>query len=162
MATEVPRMNTVRLSDLDSLFSPAAVKLPVGDALEATNLAMNYYELAPGEQFGVGYHHHPSQEEVFVVLEGTATFETEDGDVTVGPQEAGRFAPGEWQLGRNDGEERIRALAIGAPKESPDTEVLRACPECGERTDQTFEITDEKDALLSVCVECGTVTGRYE
>lgn len=154
-------MEQVDLAAVASLFSPADEKRPVSDAIGATNLAMNFYELAPGDQFGVGYHHHPTQEEVFFVLEGTVTFETESGTVTAGPESFVRFAPGEWQLGRNEGPERVRALAIGAPAESPETEVLRACPACGEETHQTFEITDDKDALLSVCVECGATTGRF-
>jgi len=155
-------MDRIALSDLDSMFAPADVKLPVGDALGTTNAAMNYYELAPGDAFGAGYHRHPTQEEVFFVHEGTATFETEAGDVEVGPDELVRFAPGEWQVGRNEGPERVRALAVGAPAESPDTEVLRECPDCGERTHQRFEITEDTSALLSVCADCGAETGRYD
>jgi mannose-6-phosphate isomerase-like protein (cupin superfamily) len=154
-------MERVATDDLDDMFAPAEVKRSVADALEATNLALNYYELAPGDRFGVGYHRHPNQEEVFYVIEGTATFETETGDVEVGPDGFVRFAPGEWQVGRNEGPERVRALALGAPKESPETEVVRECPDCGERTHQRFEITDDTSALLSVCAACGAETGRY-
>jgi len=155
-------MDRIAHEDLDSMFAPADVKRPVGDALGTEHLALNYYELAPGERFGVGYHRHPTQEEVFYVLEGTATFETEEGDVDVGPETLVRFAPGEWQVGRNDGPDRVRALAIGAPPESPETEVLRACSDCGERTHQRFEITDDKTALLSICEDCGAVTGEFD
>ncbi len=154
-------MDRVTLAAVDSLFSPAEAKLPIGDALETTNVAMNYYELEPGDQFGAGYHRHPTQEEVFFIIEGTATFETETGDVQIGPEEFCRFAPGEWQLGRNDGTDTVRALAIGAPRESPETEVMRECPECDEETPQTFSVTDDKDALLAICAECGTETGRF-
>lgn len=154
-------MERVSTDAIDDMFAPAEVKRSVADALDTTNLALNYYELAPGDRFGAGYHRHPNQEEVFYVMEGTATFETEAGDVEVGPDTFVRFAPGEWQVGRNEGPERVRALALGAPKESPDTEVLRECSECGERTQQRFEITDDKSALLSVCEACGAETGRY-
>jgi uncharacterized cupin superfamily protein len=154
-------MERVSTDAIDNMFAPADVKRAVSDALEATNLALNYYELAPGDRFGVGYHRHPTQEEVFYVIEGTATFETDAGDVEVGPDAFVRFAPGEWQVGRNDGPERVRALALGAPKESPETEMLRACPDCGERTHQAFEITDDTSALRSVCEACGAETGRY-
>ena len=154
-------METVALDEVDSLLGPADVKRPLSRALGATNVAMNYFELAPGEQFGAGYHCHPTQEEVFYVLAGTATFDTEAGDVAVGPDELVRFAPGEWQVGLNAGTERVRALAIGAPRESPETEVRRACPDCGTETRQAFEITDDKSALLAVCDDCGAETARY-
>jgi uncharacterized cupin superfamily protein len=154
-------MERVALEAVDSLLGPAAVKRPVSRALGASNVAVNFYELAPGDAFGAGYHRHPNQEELFFVLSGTATFETEAGEVEVGPEELVRFAPGEWQVGRNAGEERVRALAIGAPQESPEAEVLRECPACGEATEQTFEMTDDKSALLAVCAVCGTETARY-
>jgi len=52
---------------------------------------------------------------VFYVLSGTATFETEAGEVTVDAGEAIRFVPGEFQQGSNRGDERVVALAPGAP-----------------------------------------------
>jgi uncharacterized cupin superfamily protein len=44
-------------------------------ALDATSVAINRYRLAPGEEFPGGLHAHADQEEVFVVLEGEATFD---------------------------------------------------------------------------------------
>ena len=157
-------MKKVAIDDVRSEINPMEVhdvRKPVSKVLDTEHFAMNYFELAPGDQFGAGYHRHPNQEEVFFVLEGTATFDTEDGEVTVGPDELVRFAPGEWQVGRNASDGRVRALAIGAPQESPETEVLRSCPDCGEETHQRFEVTDDKSALLAVCEECGTETARY-
>ncbi len=46
-----------------------------------------------------------------LVQSGTATFESADGDVRVGAGEAIRFAPGEWQRGHNEGDERVGACA---------------------------------------------------
>ncbi|WP_254272991.1 cupin domain-containing protein [Haloarcula marina] len=154
-------MERTSLDDAPARLGPAAVKRSLSSALDTTELAMNYYELAPGETFGLGYHRHPEQEEVFYVQSGTATFETEDGDVTVEAGEAVRFAPGEWQLGRNDGDERVVALALGAPREANDTEMVRECPDCGERTRQRVALTDDRDALLTYCTACDAETGRF-
>lgn len=47
--------------------------------LGVTDLAINYYELKPGDSFAFASHDHETQEEVFYIQSGTATFETEDG-----------------------------------------------------------------------------------
>ena len=154
-------MERVSLDDVDSWMGPADVKRPLSRALGTEWMALNYYELAPGDSFAFGYHHHTDQEELFYVLEGTATFETEAGEVTVGPGEAIRFAPGEWQRGTNEGDERVVALAMGAPADPGESVVLRSCPECGTETDQEIERAPDADALVTLCVECGTETGRF-
>lgn len=146
---------------VDSWVSPAAAKRPLGRALGAEGVAVNHYELEPGDAFGFGYHRHPDQEELFYVIEGEATFETEEGDVTVGAGEAVRFAPGEWQLGRNEGEGRVVALALGAPAETSAADIRRECPDCGERTPTEVEPADEGGGLVTVCQECDAVTGQF-
>jgi len=123
--------------------------------------ALDYYELAPGESFAFGYHRHENQKEVFYVLSGTATFETETGDVSVSPGEAIRFAPGEFQQGFNRGNERVVALALGAPADAGTSEVRRDCPGCGERTEVRIE-RGEDGTLHTRCVECETVTDRFD
>ncbi|MFB6195384.1 MAG: cupin domain-containing protein [Haloplanus sp.] len=154
-------MERVSIDDPDRRMGPAADKRALSGALGTTDLALNYYELAPGDAFGFGYHRHPDQEEVFYVVEGTATFETEDGDVAVAAGEAVRFAPGEWQLGHNAGDERVVALAMGAPKADRETEMLRECDECGGRTENTVEMADDREALVTRCTDCGAETGRF-
>jgi uncharacterized cupin superfamily protein len=154
-------MEHVRIADVDSWMSPASAKRPLSNALGAEDVTINHYELAPGESFAFGYHRHADQEEIFHVLEGVATFETEDGDVEVSAGEAVRFAPGEWQQGTNEGDERVVALAIGAPAEMGETTILRACPDCGGRTEQEIQPTEEKDALVTLCLDCGGETGRF-
>ena len=154
-------MERSSVDDPDRRMGPSADRRALSRALGTTDLALNYYELAPGDTFGFGYHRHPDQEEVFYVVEGTATFETEDGDVDVSAGEAVRFAPGEWQLGRNDGDERVVALAMGAPKDAGGTEMVRECPDCGGRTENTVEMTDDRDALVTRCLDCGAETGRF-
>jgi uncharacterized cupin superfamily protein len=154
-------MEHVRIADVDSWMSPASAKRPLSNALGAEDVTINHYELAPGESFAFGYHRHADQEEIFHVLEGVATFETEDGDVEVSAGEAVRFAPGEWQQGTNEDDERVVALAIGAPAEMGETTILRACPDCGGRTEQEIQPTEEKDALVTLCLDCGGETGRF-
>ncbi|MFC7141361.1 cupin domain-containing protein [Halosimplex aquaticum] len=154
-------MKRVSRDDCERRMGPAADKRALSAALDAEELALNYYELEPGDSFGFGYHRHPEQEEVFYVVDGTATFETEDGDVEVSAGEAVRFAPGEWQLGRNAGDERCVALAMGAPRDARRTEMLRECPDCGGRTENAVEMADDREALVTRCTDCGTETGRF-
>jgi uncharacterized cupin superfamily protein len=155
-------MDRARVEDVDDWIGPADVKRPLGRALGLEGAALNYYELAPGDSFAFGYHRHDGQEEVFYVVSGTATFETEEGEVTVDAGEAVRFAPGEYQRGWNRGDERVVALAFGAPRESGETEVLVACPDCGERTPGDVRRAGDGDALVTVCERCGAETARYE
>ncbi|WP_336001498.1 cupin domain-containing protein [Halorientalis halophila] len=155
-------MDRATVDELDDRMGPADAKRKLGDAVGATDLALNYYELEPGDSFGFGYHRHSDQEEVFYVVTGTVTFETEDGDVEVTGGECVRFEPGEWQLGTNEGDERVVALAMGAPKEMGETEMLRECEDCAGRTEQDLELTDDRDAILTICTDCGAETGRFE
>ena len=131
---------------------------PLSDDLDTAGVAINYYERLPGESIGFCYHRHLEQEEVFVVLAGTVTFETENGSVQVGPDEVIRFAPGEWQQGFNHGDVPVAVLAIGAPREAGPTELRRECPDCGRRRDVTETLED--DELVFYCQACGADTGR--
>lgn len=139
----------------------AAPKLfqPLSGELETAGLALNYFECAPGEPVGFCYHRHHEQEELFVVLAGTATFETESGDVVVAEGEAIRFEPGEWQQGWNRGEDRLRVLALGAPREEGRLDLRRDCPACEERTPVVERAT--RDGVAFDCGVCGAETGRY-
>ena len=155
-------MERVRIDDVDRRIDTATVSRPLTSALGAENVALNYYELAPGDSFAYGYHKHEAQEEVFVIQAGEVTFETEDGDVAVGAGELIRFAPGEFQRGINTGDERVVARALGAPRESGESEIRRHCEDCGERTETTIERATDGDAKLTRCLECGAVTGRFD
>ena len=155
-------MEKIRIDDVESYMGPADVKRPLTDALDATDVALNYYELAPGDSFAFGYHAHEDQEEVFYVQSGTVTFETADDPVTVAAGEAIRFAPGEFQRGVNEDDERVVAVAIGAPRDSGETEVRCHCEDCGERTPNDIKMTEDRDALVTRCVVCGAVTDRFD
>ncbi|MWG36058.1 cupin domain-containing protein [Halomarina oriensis] len=128
-------------------------------ALGTTDLAVNYFAVAPGEPVGYCYHRHHDQEEVFYVRSGTATFDTERGDVVVDTNEAIRFAPGDWQQGWNRGDERLVVLALGAPREEGEVDLRRDCPDCGERTEAVPEHTEH--VAVFTCGECGVETGRF-
>jgi uncharacterized cupin superfamily protein len=155
-------MEKVQIEAVESRTGPAAVKRPLTRALDATDLALNYYELAPGDSFAFGYHAHSDQEEVFYVQSGTVTFETEDGPVEVGPGEVVRFAPGEYQRGVNRSSDRVVALVLGAPRESGDLDLRRNCPECDERTANGIRRADDGQGLVTVCEDCGEETGYFD
>lgn len=155
-------MEKTDIEDVESWAGPQAAKRPVSRAVGAEHVTVNHFELAPGERFGFGYHRHPEQEELFYVLEGTATFETEAGDVEVRAGELVYFEPGEWQLGHNRGDEPVKALAMGAPAESSQADLRRRCADCGGREPTSIERADDGDALVTVCDTCGAVTGRFE
>lgn len=138
------------------------------EPLNASDVSIVHYVLEPGERFSGAVHAHMDQEEVFVVVEGEATFEVEvgdeiggedEGEVTVGENEVVRFAPGEFQSGWNDADERLVAFGLGAPRDSEDVHISRIptldenveCPDCG-RGD--MRIPDEDDSGL-VCPDCG-------
>ena len=154
-------MEKVRIDDVENRVMPATVMRPLTDALGATDLALNYYELEPGDSFAFAYHVHEVQEEIFYVQSGTATFETEDGPVEVEAGEVVRFPPGEYQRGVNRGDERVEALALGAPLEYGEQVKLRECPECGERTDNRIESGEDGEVRITTCKTCGTETGRW-
>jgi mannose-6-phosphate isomerase-like protein (cupin superfamily) len=131
----------------------------LSDSLETSDMAVNYYALDPGEAFSGGLHTHLDQEEVFYIIDGTATFETksdataEGKTVEVASDEAVRFAPGEFQQGRNESDERVVALALGAPRESTEGRVPQPCPECGESN--VLAISMGENGMTLQCPECG-------
>ncbi|AQL42758.1 hypothetical protein BV210_08560 [Halorientalis sp. IM1011] len=145
-------MDHVSLEDMENHPRVAAVQKHATDPLNLADMALNYYELEPGDSFSGGLHTHMNQEEVFLVMEGTATFQTKEDEVEVGENEIVRFAPGEYQEGRNDGEERVRAVAMGAPQDDGETRSALPCQECGAEY-HVVEVT--ADSVELTCPECG-------
>lgn len=155
-------MERVRIDAVDNAVQPAAVMRRLTDSLDCDGLAINYYELAPGDSFAFAYHAHEVQEELFLVLEGTATWETDEGTVEVGPGEAIRFGRDEFQRGWNRDESRVRAIALGAPLDYGDQPKYADCPHCGER--RRVEIArpgDDPEAVVTRCLDCGGEVGRW-
>jgi uncharacterized cupin superfamily protein len=158
-------MERVAVDDVDVVTNPMGVhdiRKPVSRALGTDHVAMNYFELAPGDGFSGGLHTHRDQEELFYVRSGTATFEVgrERERVEVGPDEAIRFAPGEFQSGfvAEDADEEVVAWAIGAPGAHHDWDQIESiveCRDCGEEQVHDTELTDE-GRFRFTCTECGT------
>jgi uncharacterized cupin superfamily protein len=135
----------------------------LGTGLGTTDVAVNHYRVDPGERVS-GLHAHGDQEEVFLVLEGTLTFEAslpDDGgeegrEVAVGAGEAVRFGPGEYQSSKNDGDEVATCYALGAPPDTDDVRVPLACPDCGHDHVRPT-LSDVREPVLA-CPDCGTET----
>jgi uncharacterized cupin superfamily protein len=160
-------MDRVRVAGLPTLDDRCAGIRTLTEALGATDVAVNHFELAPDESPALGLHAHPDQEEVFYVIEGAVTFECtgtdpagEAGSVRVTAGESIRFAPGEYQRAWNRGSETTELLAIGAPQATEAADVRGDCPACETRTRTEVAATDE--ALVCRCADCGTVTRRVE
>jgi mannose-6-phosphate isomerase-like protein (cupin superfamily) len=152
-------MEHVTVDEVDDRMGPADVKRPLGRALGAEDVAVNYYELAPGDSFAFGFHAHEDQEEVFYVLEGEATFDIgeEREEVPVGAGEVIRIPPGQFQFGYNDSEGRVEGVAIAAPGARhnwEDIESLAPCPECETETSHGVKPLEDGE-LLAYCEECG-------
>ena len=146
-------MEKVSIGDIEAnAFGSDIDRRGLSDPLGMTDFALNRYRLDPGERFSGGMHAHMDQEEVFVILEGEATFETMDGEVTVGDDEVIRFAPGEFQSGKNDSDREVVAFAMGAPRDSEDVRLPQNCPECGH--DNVRAIPGE-DGFALQCPDCG-------
>jgi uncharacterized cupin superfamily protein len=123
----------------------------LSEPLGTEDVAINRYRLEPDERFSSALHTHMDQEEVFVVVEGEATFETLGGELSVAAGEAIRFAPGEYQSGKNDGEDDLVAFGLGAPRHSRDIRVPQECPECGH---ENMQAIPGDDGMNLVCPEC--------
>jgi len=146
-------MEHTSVDDLENTARTADVQKPLSNTLSLGDMAMNYFELGPGDSLSGGLHTHMNQEEVFYVLEGTATFETKEETVDVAADEIIRFAPGEYQEGRNESDGRVRVLAMGAPKDAGETRTLFPCQEC----DSDYQVVEMgEDGFTLVCPDCGT------
>lgn len=160
--TDVPTMKKVRIDDVANephRMGVNSVRRYVGDDLGMDHVAVVFYELEPGDSFSGGLHTHHDQEELFYVLEGTATFEyTLDRDeVVVEAGESVYFPPGEFQHGFNATGEPVVAIALGAPtpERAEDIEWFHECAVCDEETRHSHRPQEEDEDRLSYCLECG-------
>lgn len=148
-------MEKVTVDELENEPRVADVTKHLTEPLGLRDVAINYFELTPGESFSGGLHTHTNQEEIFYIIEGEATFEMLDDELSVGPGEVVRFAPGEYQEGTNEGDDgRVVALALGAPREMGETRAPLPCGECG---DADYHVADvEPDGVTLSCPECNS------
>jgi mannose-6-phosphate isomerase-like protein (cupin superfamily) len=102
--------------DLESRFARRAL------ALE--NSGLSYFKLAPGFRVPFG-HRHTDQEEVYVVVAGSARIKLGDDVVDLGTWDAVRVPP-EVTRGMEGGPEGAEIVAFGAPSnENADAEMVR-------------------------------------
>lgn len=170
----IHRMEKVAIEDVEAVphfMGANQHRKPLSRAIEAMDFAVSYLELQPGESFSGGLHTHTDQQELFVVLEGTATWETkggpegEDRRLEVGPHEAIHFESSDaFQQGRNESDGVVRGLAIGVPGSRhrwEGVEALVDCPDCGRETvfgvvpDDPDGRMPDAEATRFVCSECG-------
>lgn len=149
-------MERVALDDVDpTAFGDGVLRRGLSEPLATEAVAVNYYTVPAGEELPSGLHTHSDQEELFIVLAGEAAFETlQAGVVTVEAGAAIRFAPGDYQSGRNDGDGELELVAIGAPKQTADTRIPFECPECGILG---LRLDAGADGLVFTCPECDAV-----
>ena len=92
-------------------------------ALELENSGVSYFKIAPGFRMPFG-HRHGEQEEVYLVLSGSARMKVEDEIVELSALDAVRV-PGAVARGMEAGPEGAEIVAFGAPNtENKDAEML--------------------------------------
>jgi mannose-6-phosphate isomerase-like protein (cupin superfamily) len=146
---------------------------PITDALNAEDVAVVRFDLDPGEQFSGGLHTHHDQEELFYILEGTATFDVgpessddhaedhagerpDTEEVLVEGGEVVRFPAGQFQCGRNRSDDRVVGLAIAAPGTRHDWEALESFAPCSDCDGITSHgVKEPDDGMVVYCNECG-------
>ena len=89
--------------------------VPLRRQLGVSSFGLNEIVLAPGQRGRI--HRHESQEEVFLVLEGTLTIAIEDEGQTLERGELIRVAPSVRRQLINAGDEPLILLAIGGAGE---------------------------------------------
>ena len=156
-------MEKIAVDDVEVVPHPMGVnteRRPISDALGTDDVTVVHYALQPDEQFSGGIHTHHDQEEVFVILEGSATFEVGrrgEESVTVEAGEAVRFAPGDFQAGRNESDDVVVGLAVAAPGTSHDWGEIESpapCSACDAVTPHS--VRPPEDDFVVYCLECGT------
>jgi quercetin dioxygenase-like cupin family protein len=89
-------------------------------ALDAELVGVTYQRLAPNLRIPWG-HKHKTQEEVFIVMDGTLRVKVEDEVLELGPWDAIRISK-ETMRGFEAGPEGAELIAIGAPGGPGDAE----------------------------------------
>ena len=82
-------------------------------AIAGETLGLSLFTLAPGFRIPFG-HKHESQEEVYVVVKGSARVKVDDEVVELKEWDAVRVPPGTWR-GYEAGPEGLEILVFGAP-----------------------------------------------
>ena len=92
--------------------------------LQLENSGLSYYRVAPDYRIPFG-HHHSEQEEVYVILSGSARMKLDDEVVELGQWDALRVPP-QVTRGFEAGPDGAEILAFGAPSnENADAEMVQ-------------------------------------
>ncbi|MBN2204824.1 MAG: cupin domain-containing protein [Thermoleophilia bacterium] len=89
-------------------------------ALGMENLRANVYALAEG---AMSQHLHRTQEELYVVLDGTAMIDVDGAQHRVGPREAIAVPARSWRKVANAGLGPLTFLCVAAPPADDDAEI---------------------------------------
>jgi mannose-6-phosphate isomerase-like protein (cupin superfamily) len=92
-------------------------------AIEGETLGLTAFKLAPGFRMPFG-HKHTDQEEVYVVVRGSARIKVEDEIVEVGEWDAIRFAT-DTMRDVEAGPDGVEYLAFGAGDDPSDAEMVQ-------------------------------------
>jgi uncharacterized cupin superfamily protein len=152
---------TVRVDAIENAPNPTTAKREVDEALGVESFGFNVYTVAPGERVPWGYHRHPRHEELFYVLDGALTVETPSDPVIVEAGEAVAIPENGPNRAHNAGDEAVRFIAVGAPKETDEAVIMEPCPACGEVTDRRSERRDDGDTVVLFCADCAVETERF-
>jgi len=105
-------------------FSPQLEFRVPGEQLGAERSAISYLRVAPGFRMPFG-HTHEQQEEVYVVVDGSAKLKLDDDVLEVERWDAVRIAP-DTVRNVEAGPEGVELILIGAPKTTPnDAEMIQ-------------------------------------
>ena len=118
-------VNLMQIKDLapDHGLAPGLESRFARVPLELTNSGLSHFRIGPDFRVPFG-HVHTEQEEVYVVVEGSARVKLDDEVLELGTWDAVRIPPGTWR-GMEGGPEGAQLLAFGAPNtENKDAEML--------------------------------------
>ena len=103
--------------------SPSLEFRSARQALECEQSGASYQRIAPGFRTPFG-HSHKQQEEVYVLLSGSARVKLDDDVVELAPFDALRIAPGVMRC-VEAGPDGAELLLFGAPKVDQDAEMVQ-------------------------------------
>jgi uncharacterized cupin superfamily protein len=123
--SEFTKVNLREVEDMAPKFglSPGLESRFAREPLGLEGMGVSYFRLAPDFRTPFG-HRHETQEEVYVVLSGTARLRVGDDTLEMGPLDAVRVAPTAARC-LEGGPTGAVVLAVGAPSDdNRDAEVL--------------------------------------
>src|SRR5436309_2131412 len=125
----MPSYTLINLKDVEDMapkfgFAPNLESRFARKPLGLEKSGMSYYRVAPGYRLPFG-HRHGEQEEVYLLVSGSARMKLDDDVVELGLLDALRV-PGEVIRGFEAGPDGAEIVAFGAPNnENSDTEMVQ-------------------------------------